>query len=304
MILARRGRVEGGDVMMTAMFTAEFKDQQRRRLEEERQQILERITALTAAEQALAASQGEESDAGGGQADVASDVAEQALDLTLERAEREHLAEVDAALRRLEEGRYGMCDACGLPIPIERLQALPWARLCVRCAEDVQRGHHVKGERQMSCKDRLESFLRRNHVSYQVQHHPLAYTAQEVAASEHVPGKKLAKVVVATTDGSLYLLALPATHRVDLTEVERVVGRAPVRLAREEEFAAALPDCEVGAMPPFGNLYGLPVYVDKALAEDDVIVFQAGTHTDTISMAYADFERLVKPTVGRFARHA
>lgn len=156
----------------------------------------------------------------------------------------------------------------------------------------------------MSCKERLEDFLRQNNVPFQVQHHPVAYTAQEVAASEHVPGKNLAKVVVAIADGSLYLLALPATHRVDLREAERVLGRRPVRLAREDEIAAALPDCDVGAIPPFGNLFGLPVYVDPALAEDDVIVFQAGTHTDTISMTYADFERLAKPTIGRFAHHS
>jgi Ala-tRNA(Pro) deacylase len=98
------------------------------------------------------------------------------------------------------------------------------------------------------------------------------------------------------------MLALPAPHRADLNKAAVALGAREVRLAHEEEFAAAFPDCEVGAMPPFGNLYDLPVYVDNALAEDETIIFSAGTHTDTISMKYADFERLVKPTVAAFAR--
>ncbi len=155
----------------------------------------------------------------------------------------------------------------------------------------------------MNCKDRLEAYLRENKVPFQVQHHPVAYTAQEIAASEHVPGKMLAKVVVVFADGKMVMLALPAPYRVDLAKAAGVLGAKAVRLAHEEEFAAAFPDCEVGAMPPFGNLYGLPVYVDKALAEDETIVFQAGTHTDTVSLKYADFQRLVKPSVAEFAHH-
>ena len=153
----------------------------------------------------------------------------------------------------------------------------------------------------MQCKDRLEAYLRDNAVPFQVQHHPLAYTAQEVAASEHIPGKLMAKVVVAFIDGTMAMLALPAPHRVDAAKAAAALGAKEVRLAHEQEFAAAFPDCEVGAMPPFGNLYDLPVYVDKALAEDETIVFRAGTHTDTMSVKYADFERLAKPTVADFA---
>lgn len=126
--------------MTMATLTAEFKDQQRRSLEIERKRLYERITALAEAERALGESQGEESAAGGAQADVASDAAEQTLKLSLERAERDHLAEVDAALRRLDEDRYGICAECGKPIPAERLQVLPWARLCVHCAETGHRG--------------------------------------------------------------------------------------------------------------------------------------------------------------------
>ena len=156
----------------------------------------------------------------------------------------------------------------------------------------------------MNCKDRLESYLRDNQVSFETHHHPTAFTAQEVAASEHTPGKMVVKVVMVLADGELVMLAMPAPYQADLDRVGEVLGATEVRLAHEEEFASAFPDCEVGAMPPFGNLYDLPVYVDEALAEDETIVVQAGTHTDTIHLNYADFERLVEPTVVRFAYHA
>lgn len=149
----------------------------------------------------------------------------------------------------------------------------------------------------MNCKDTLETYLRDNKVPYRVQHHPVAYTAQDVAASEHIPGKMLAKVVMVIADGRMVMLVLPASKRVDLAKVGAALSAQDVRLAGEEEFGVLFPGCEVGAMPPFGNIYALPVYVDQALAEDEVIVFQAGTHTDTMSLKYADFERLVKPTV-------
>lgn len=153
----------------------------------------------------------------------------------------------------------------------------------------------------MKCKERLETYLRENQVPYQVQHHPTAYTAQEVAAREHIPGRMLAKVVIVLADGKMTMLTLPAPCRVDFAKAAAVLGVKEVRLAREDEFAAAFPDCSVGAMPPFGNLYDLPVYVDRTLTDDETIVFQAGTHTDTMSIRYADFERLVKPRVADFA---
>jgi Ala-tRNA(Pro) deacylase len=156
----------------------------------------------------------------------------------------------------------------------------------------------------MQCKDRLEAYLRDNQVPFRVQHHPLAYTAQEVAASEHIPGKLLAKVVMVVADGELAMLAQPAPHRVDPARAAAALGAKEIRLAHEAEFAAAFPDCEVGAMPPFGNLYGIPVYIDEALAEDETIVFRAGTHTDTMSLRYADFERLVRPATAAFAQRA
>jgi Ala-tRNA(Pro) deacylase len=156
----------------------------------------------------------------------------------------------------------------------------------------------------MNCKDRLETYLRDNQVFFETHHHPTAFTAQEVAASEHTPGKMVVKVVMVLADGELVMLAMPAPYQADLNRVGEALGATEVRLANEEDFASAFPDCEVGAMPPFGNLYDLPVYVDEALAEDETIVVQAGTHTDTMRLRYADFERLVEPTVGRFAYHA
>ena len=152
----------------------------------------------------------------------------------------------------------------------------------------------------MDCKDRLEAYLREKQVPFDVRHHPRAITAQEVAASEHVPGKMLAKTVMVLAGGKMVMLALPAPYQVDVDKAGKVLG-GEVRLAKEEEFENTFPDCEVGAMPPFGNLYEVPVYVEAALAEDETIVFRAGTHTDTMSLSYADFERLVEPTIAGFA---
>jgi Ala-tRNA(Pro) deacylase len=156
----------------------------------------------------------------------------------------------------------------------------------------------------MECKEKLEAYLREQQVPFEMQQHRPAYTAQEVAESEHVPGKRLAKVVLVWADGTMAMLVLPASYRVELEQLGTVLGANYVRLAHEEELAVACPDCEVGAMPPFGNLYDLPVYVDPTLAEEVTIVVQAGTHTDTISLAYADFARLVKPRVVSFATPA
>ena len=152
----------------------------------------------------------------------------------------------------------------------------------------------------MDCKDRLEAYLREKQVPFDVRHHPRAITAQEVAASEHVPGKMLAKTVMVLADGKMVMLALPAPYQVDVDKAGKVLG-VEVRLAHEEEFEDTFPDCEVGAMPPFGNLYEVPVCVEATLAEDETIVFRAGTHTDTMSVSYADFENLVEPTIAEFA---
>ncbi len=152
----------------------------------------------------------------------------------------------------------------------------------------------------MECRDRLEQYFRDNGVPFEVQEHEVAYTAQQVAATEHVPGRMLAKVVMAHADGELVMLVVPAPYLVDLDRAGEVLGGKRVRLATEDEFAPAFPDCEPGAMPPFGNLYGLPVYADRRLAENETLVIQAGTHTVTMTVPYADFERLVQPTIAEF----
>jgi Ala-tRNA(Pro) deacylase len=134
-------------------------------------------------------------------------------------------------------------------------------------------------------------------VPFEVHHHPPAYTAQRVAQAEHVSGRMVVKVVMAFADGKMVMLALPAHRNANLAKAAEVAGAKEVRLAHEDEFAAAFPDCDVGAMPPFGNLYEIPVYVDSELAEDETIIFNAGTHEDTIHMKFEDFRQLVEPTM-------
>lgn len=152
----------------------------------------------------------------------------------------------------------------------------------------------------MKCRERLESYLRQQQVPFDVQQHDTAYTAQEVAQSEHIPGKLVAKAVVVWADGGLILLVLPATYHIDFARLNAAIGAKVTRLAHEEEFADTFSDCEIGAIPPFGNLYDLPVYVDKSLTDDETVVFPAGVHTETMSLRYADYERLVKPTIVSF----
>lgn len=148
---------------------------------------------------------------------------------------------------------------------------------------------------------RLREYLDREKIPYQREVHRTAYTAQEVAAEEHIPGKIVAKAVVLKVDDHFGMAVLPATARTDLARLKATLGAKEVRLASELAFAGLFPDCEVGAMPPFGNLYGVPVYVDTSLAKDEEIVFNAGTHEETIRMKYADFERLALPKVFDFA---
>jgi Ala-tRNA(Pro) deacylase len=152
----------------------------------------------------------------------------------------------------------------------------------------------------MSMSARLKALLDQEHILYTVMSHSPAYTAQAAAASLHVPGKEVAKTVVLRAGDDTVLAVLPASYHVNLKLLAATVGKA-VRLATEEEFTHLFPDCEPGAMPPFGEIYGLPVYVDKVLTEDEEIVFPAGTHRDAIRMRYEDFSRLAKPWVCSFA---
>jgi Ala-tRNA(Pro) deacylase len=147
---------------------------------------------------------------------------------------------------------------------------------------------------------KLKDFLDSNQVKYVAVSHSPAYTAHEIAASAHVPAKDLAKTVMVKVDGKLMMTVLPATHRIILLDLQNGLGADRVELAKEEEFRDIFPGCSVGAMPPFGNLYGLEVVVAERLTKDEEIAFNAGTHTELIKLAYRDFERLVKPKVLRF----
>jgi Ala-tRNA(Pro) deacylase len=148
----------------------------------------------------------------------------------------------------------------------------------------------------MKIPKQLIACLDENKVSYEILRHPEAVTAQRIAQAEHVKGRHHAKVVMVKSGGQHLMMVLPADHQIDLEKVENAIGNA-VSLAQEQEFKSLFPDCAIGAMPPFGNLYGLPTYVDNSLAEQDYIVFEAGTHTDAIKMGYRDYEKIVKPEV-------
>jgi len=152
----------------------------------------------------------------------------------------------------------------------------------------------------MEMPRRLIECLDENKVRYQVLQHPEAVSAQRIAQAEHVKGRHHAKVVVVKADDAHLMMVLPADHHIDLEKTGKATGK-PVSLGKEQEFKSLFPDCAIGAMPPFGNLYGLPTYVDRDLAEQDYIVFEAGTHTDAIKMSYRDYEKIVKPKVSDLA---
>jgi Ala-tRNA(Pro) deacylase len=152
--------------------------------------------------------------------------------------------------------------------------------------------------------DALRSFLDSNAVKYVTVKHSPAYTAQELAALSHVPGKDWAKTVMVKLDGKMAMAVVPASGRVIFDLLREASGAKEAELATEREFTDLCPGCEVGAMPPFGNLFGMAVYVDEALAEDAEIAFNAGTHTEMMRLPFSDFARLVKPKVVRLTRRA
>ena len=149
---------------------------------------------------------------------------------------------------------------------------------------------------------KLQRFLDEHNILYTRISHSLAYTSQGIAALAHIPGRELAKTVVVKIDGKMAMAVLPASAHIDLIQMRAAVRANAVELATEGEFKDRFPDCETGAMPPFGNLYELPVFVDDSLTRDKEIVFNACSHRELIRMAYADFERLVKPKVLSFVR--
>lgn len=144
---------------------------------------------------------------------------------------------------------------------------------------------------------KLREFLDSRNVKYLVISHSVAYTAQGIAALVHLSGKKLAKTVIVKIDGALAMAVVPASLHVDLDLLRTAAGAGAVEVATEQEFKDAFPDCETGAMPPFGNLYAMPVYADASLAENEEITFNAGTHRELMRMGWRDLTRLVNPQI-------
>lgn len=148
---------------------------------------------------------------------------------------------------------------------------------------------------------RLKEFLDSHNIKYTVISHSVAYTAQGIAALTHISGRELAKTIIAKIDGELSMAVLPASFHVDLSLLRTAAGANEAGLALEEEFKDRFPDCETGAMPPFGNLYGMAVFADESLARDKEIAFNAGSHRELVRLAWDDFENLVKPRIAKFA---
>jgi len=149
---------------------------------------------------------------------------------------------------------------------------------------------------------KLKNFLDRNGVKYvSIQHSP-AYTAQEVAALAHIPGEIVAKTVMVKIDGRMAMAVVPASHQIDFDQLREIAAAEQVELASEDEFKDLFPACDVGAMPPFGNLYDMVVYSSEVLTEDLEVAFTAGSHSELIRLAYTDYEQLVQPEVARFSK--
>ena len=148
---------------------------------------------------------------------------------------------------------------------------------------------------------KLKEFLDSHNIKYVTISHSRAFTAQETAASAHVPVKELAKTVMVKIDGKMAMAVLPASAKVDFDLLKKATASATIEIANEKEFKDLFPDCEIGAMPPFGNLYGMEVFVAESLTEDEEIAFNAGSHRELIKMTYKDFEKLVKPKVITFS---
>lgn len=144
---------------------------------------------------------------------------------------------------------------------------------------------------------RLIDYLEIHRIDYRRVPHSRAYTAQEVAAAAHIPGREIAKTILIKVEGRMVMMVLPATERLNMRQLRKTFRTDNVELASEQEFKSLFPECELGAMPPFGNLYGMEVYVSSSLSEDAEIAFNAGSHTEAVQLAYKDFETLVHPRV-------
>ncbi len=150
--------------------------------------------------------------------------------------------------------------------------------------------------------EKLKAFLDERGVKYVTIGHSPAFTAPEIAASAHISGRELAKTVMVTLDGTMAMAVVSANRSVDFDLLKAAAGAESVELASEDDFRDLFAGCEVGAMPPFGNLYGVAVYADEGLAEDEEIAFNAGTHKELVKLAWSDYVALVEPTIAGFAR--
>lgn len=155
----------------------------------------------------------------------------------------------------------------------------------------------------MTISAKIIQYLDENGVEYQIAEHPLAYTAAEVAGTQHIPGKQMVKAVIVKAGNEFIMCVLPAIHMVDFDKLMHVLGNEELELAEEKDLKALFPDYDVGAEPPFGHLYGLKVYADSILEEGEEIVFNAETHTDVVKLSFKDFKRLVKPQIAEIGSH-
>lgn len=148
---------------------------------------------------------------------------------------------------------------------------------------------------------RLKDFLDNKQIKYVIITHSQAYTSLEIAAMAHIPGKEVAKTVIVNADGKMMMAVVPASHMVDFKSLHMFTGAEHIELASEHEFKNLFPECEVGAMPPFGNLFNMEVIVSESLAEDEMIAFNAGTHKELVRMTYRDFVQLVQPKITKLS---
>src|SRR5207249_7217554 len=149
----------------------------------------------------------------------------------------------------------------------------------------------------------VQDYLDQQGVHYRLSRHDTTYTAQDLAAAEHIPGRKVIKPVIVKADGQFVMCALPASHRVDLDTLRAQLQANDVELADEMELAKIFLDCEIGAEPPIGRLFGMPTIMDESLFADDRVTFQAGTHRDAVTMTLADYRKVATPEVAYFGKH-
>jgi Ala-tRNA(Pro) deacylase len=171
---------------------------------------------------------------------------------------------------------------------------------------DVPKEKHsragIKEDNTMKSLERVKSYLDEKRIPYEIIHHRRDYSAQKTAADTHTPGKAFAKTIVIFADGKFYMFVLSANRKIDFEKMKKLLAAKEVRLATESEFSGICTDCEVGAMPPFGTFYRLPVYVSPELPNDPLITFNAGTHEEVVRMRYADYATLAHPAVANFDR--